>query len=90
MPKKDELYLPEVLMSRAIKVNDKVYEQLDWLRGKRGTFSRVVEQILEERVYMSMLLSQVEGSLKYWEHQMKQLKAPQKPVDRDQLSLPGL
>ncbi|MBA7585856.1 hypothetical protein ES708_27846 [subsurface metagenome] len=33
-------------MSRAIKVEDKVYDQLDELRGKRETFSAVVARLL--------------------------------------------
>ena len=34
-------------MSKAIKLDDQVYERLDRLRGKRETFSEVVARLLE-------------------------------------------
>ncbi|MBA7602871.1 hypothetical protein ES703_09967 [subsurface metagenome] len=33
-------------MSKTIKVGDKIYDQLDQLRGKRETFSDVVAKLL--------------------------------------------
>jgi len=36
-------------MSKTIKIEDKVYQKLDEIRGKRETFSQVVERLLTIR-----------------------------------------
>lgn len=59
-------------MSRAIKVEDQVYLELDMIRGKSETFSQVVARLLEARLTMFEFLNMVEGVLKY--EQWKQEK----------------
>ncbi len=60
-------------MSRAIKVEDQVYQELDMIRDKGETFSQVVERLLEARLKMFEMLSMVEGVLRYQEWKQKQL-----------------
>ncbi len=44
-------------MSKGIKLEDKVYDQVDQLRGKRGTFSDVVAKLLTtKREYPTLSL----------------------------------
>ena len=63
-------------MSRAIKVEDQVYQELDMIRGKGETFSQIIERLLQARLKMFELLSMIEGALQYekWK-QEKLLKA---------------
>jgi len=51
-------------MSKAIKVEDQVYQALDLLRAKGATFSDVVESLLQLRVKTLELMSVLEGSLR--------------------------
>ena len=44
-------------MSRAIKVEDQVYSELDMIRSKGETFSQVVGRLLEARVKMFEILT---------------------------------
>ena len=60
-------------MSRAIKVEDQVYTELDMIRSKGETFSQVVERLLQARLKMFEMLSMVEGVLRYQEWKQKQL-----------------
>lgn len=60
-------------MSKAIKVEDQVYLELDLIRDKGETFSQVVERLLQARVKMFEMLSMVEGVLRYQEWKQKQL-----------------
>ncbi len=60
-------------MSKAIKVEDQVYQELDQIRSKGETFSQVVGRLLEARVKMLEMLSMVEGVLRYQEWKQKQL-----------------
>ena len=60
-------------MSRAIKVEDQVYQELDLIREKGETFSQVVERLLEARLEMFKMLSMVEGVLRYQEWKQKLL-----------------
>uniref|UniRef100_A0A6H2A3K0 Antitoxin n=1 Tax=viral metagenome TaxID=1070528 RepID=A0A6H2A3K0_9ZZZZ len=62
-------------MSRAIKVDDNVYSQLDQLRGKGETYSMAVESLLNARLKMLELISVLEGQIKYREWQDERLKA---------------
>lgn len=57
-------------MSKAIKVEDHVYQALDLLRAKRATFSDVVEGLLKLRQQTMELMNVLEGQLKYgeWQH----------------------
>lgn len=54
-------------MSKPIKVEEKVYDQLDQLRGKGETFSEVVEGLLTARSKMCETFSLIEGALKFRE-----------------------
>ena len=60
-------------MSRAIKVEDKVYTELDTIRGKGETFSQIIERLLEARLKMFETLTMIEGVLRYQEWKQKQL-----------------
>lgn len=61
-------------MSRAIKVENHVYDQLDVMRQKSETFSQVIERLLELRTLNLHLLTQIEGVLRYREWQYEQLQ----------------
>jgi len=58
-------------MSKAIKVEDHVYQALDSLRTKRVTFSDVVEGLLKLRVQTMELMNALEGQLRYEDFQHK-------------------
>jgi len=58
-------------MSKAIKVEDQVYQELDLLRAKRATFSDVVEGLLKLRVRVMELMNVLEGELRYEDYQRK-------------------
>ena len=60
-------------MSRAIKVEDQVYQELDTLRGKGETFSKVVARLLEARLKFFETLNFIEGVLKYQEWKQQEL-----------------
>ncbi|MCK4721781.1 MAG: hypothetical protein KAT75_00685 [Dehalococcoidia bacterium] len=61
-------------MSRAIKVDDKVYDQLDVLKGKGETFSQVIEIILVARGMIFNMLGALETHLQYREWQQQRLQ----------------
>jgi len=44
------------MMQKTIKVEDRVYQQLDQLRGKRETFSDVVARLLTTKEGVDTLL----------------------------------
>ncbi len=52
-------------MSKAIKVEDQVYQALDLLRAKRATFSDVVQGLLQLRVKTLELMNVIEGELRH-------------------------
>lgn len=56
-------------MSKTIKLEDQVYHRLDNLRGKRVTFSQVVERLLELPPRINELASILEGQANYRERQ---------------------
>ncbi len=60
-------------MSKAIKVEDQVYQELDMLRGKGETFSKVVSRLLEARVKFFETMNFIEGVLRYQEWKQAQL-----------------
>ena len=60
-------------MSRAIKVEDHVYQELDTIRDKGETFSQIIERLLQARLEMFKMLSMVEGVLRYQEWKQKLL-----------------
>lgn len=60
-------------MSKAIKVEEQVYTELDLIREKGETFSQIIERLLEARLKMFETLNMIEGVLKYQEWKQKQL-----------------
>ena len=52
-------------MSKPIKVEDHVYQELDKLKVKGQTFSTVVEALLNTRMQVLELLSVLEGAVGY-------------------------
>lgn len=61
-------------MSKAIKVEDRVYEELDSIRGKGETFSQQIEALLLSRGKIFELIMVLEGGLKYREWQAERLQ----------------
>ena len=61
-------------MSKVIKVEEAVYNQLDTLRTGRQTFSDVVDDLLTARLRMLEALNLLEGSLRYREWQQERLR----------------
>ncbi len=62
-------------MSRAIKVEDQVYQELYTIRTKEQTFSQVIEEILKARSQIFELLYVLEGQLNYREWQRAKFDA---------------
>jgi len=60
-------------LSRAIKVEDQVYDELDMIRDRGETFSQVVGRLLEARLKMFEVLSMIEGVLRYEKWKQEQL-----------------
>lgn len=60
-------------MSKVIKVEDTVYNQLDNLRVGRQTFSDVIDEMLTARLRMLEAINVLEGSLRFREWQRQQL-----------------
>ncbi|MBA7580034.1 hypothetical protein ES708_21920 [subsurface metagenome] len=60
-------------MSRAIKVEDQVYTELDNIRTKGQTFSQVIEGLLACRLKLFETLNMIEGQLRYQEWKQKEL-----------------
>ena len=61
-------------MSKVIKVEDQIYDQLDHLRVGRQTFSDVCEDLLMGRQKILEAISMLEGILKFREWQREQLE----------------
>jgi len=61
-------------VSKPIRVEDHVYEELDKLRGKSETFSEVIAGLLSARRSMLEMITILQGQLKYHEWQRKQLE----------------
>jgi predicted CopG family antitoxin len=78
-------------MSRAIKVEDQVYEDLDQLRSKGETFSQVIEGFLKTRQSLYHFLDVLEGQTKYHEHKEKRLRELEAANrERDSSQVPNL
>ena len=73
-------------MSKVIKVDEDVYNQLDTLRGKSETFGQVIAQLLEDRISVFHFLNVLEGQTKYNEWK---LKKAQELDDADRAGVPG-
>jgi len=71
-------------MSKPVKVEDGVYNQLDQLRRKGETFSQVVESLLDARKKTLEAIYILEGALKYheWrEEKLRQYEAANRRAD---------
>lgn len=60
-------------MSQVIRVEDKIYNDLDQLRVGRQTFGDVIEGLLLARVRVLEMMNVLEGSLGFREWQRQQL-----------------
>ena len=77
-------------MSKAIKVDDNIYEELDKMKLGRQTYSDVIADLLMARMSIIQLLNALEGSLRYREWQREQLeKAAAAAPDRSSYPLYG-
>jgi len=65
-------------LSKAIKVEDQVYQGLDKIRGKGETFSQVVETLLNGRKTVLNFLEILEGTYNFREWQRQELEKLQK------------
>ena len=67
-------------MSKVIKVDDEVYNDLDKLRVKGETFGEIIDMLLRGRITVLEMISVLEGSLKYHEYREQKLKELEKKV----------
>ena len=68
-------------MSKVIKVEEKVYENLDKLRAKGETFSQIIEMLLRARIQVLETWGALEGALKYHEYKDQRLKELEKKAE---------
>ena len=61
-------------MSKQIKVDNEVYNQLDDLKLKHETFSQVIGELLGARLRIFELLNVLEGQLKYQEWKQQRIQ----------------
>jgi len=61
-------------LSKAIKVEDQVYQELDKIRGKGETFSQVVETLLNGRQAALVFLDVLESTYNFREWQRQELE----------------
>ena len=69
-------------MSKAIKVEDQVYQELDKIRGKGETFSQVVETLLNGRQAALVFLDVLESTYNFREWQRQELERLQEKERR--------
>lgn len=67
-------------MSKTIKLEDQVYNQLDDLRGKGDTFSDVVQQLLRTREEIFDMIETLERNTDYVGYKQRQLQDLQAAV----------
>ena len=68
-------------MSKVIKVDDQVYEDLDKLRVKGETFGEIIAMLINARVRVLELWSVLEGQLKYADWREQRLKDLEKKLE---------
>ena len=61
-------------MSKAIKVDDQVYGELDQLRSKGETFSQVIEKLIATRQDIFKVIDVLEGSVNYEDWKREQFQ----------------
>ncbi len=64
-----------MIKTKTIKLEEKVYDQLDRFRIKGETFSQAVEKLLSGRETASGLILVLEGAFRFREWQRDQLEA---------------
>jgi len=64
-------------MSRAIKVEDKVYDELERMKEGRQTFSDIIEVLLVTRLKTLELFGVLEGQIKFrkWQDEQREKEA---------------
>lgn len=67
-------------MSKVIKVDDQVYEDLDKLRAKGETFGQIIDMLLNARTRVLELWSVLEGQLKFHDWKEARLRELEKKV----------
>lgn len=60
-------------MSKILRVDEKVYDELNRLRVGHQTFSDVISEMLKARLRMLELMNVLEGQLKFREWQRDQI-----------------
>jgi len=73
-------------MSKAIKVKDRIYLELDMIREKGETFSQAIERLLVARLKIFELIYRVEELLKYEKWKQEEIL---KAVREQQAEFPG-
>jgi predicted CopG family antitoxin len=67
-----------------IKVSEDVYNQLEELKDKGETYSRIIGQLLEARIQIMELITGLEGQLKFHEWRERELQRLKKTAaERD-------
>lgn len=65
-------------MSRVIKVEDQIYNELDQLRTGRQTFSDVIKSLLLSRLKILVMMGALEDQLGFRDWQRQELEKLQK------------
>ena len=68
-------------MSKVIKVEEKVYDQLEALKSGRQTFSDVLENLLKSRHILCQAWDVVEGTLQFREWQREEAAKAQEQLE---------
>ena len=61
-------------MSKQIRIEDKVYDELDKLRIGRQTFNDVIEDLLKARLKILEAMNMLEGVIRFREWQRSELE----------------
>jgi len=72
-------------LSKVIKVDDQVYEDLDQLRSKGETFGDIIAMLISARLRVLELWSILEGQLKYSDWREQKLKELTRKVAEKEL-----
>jgi len=68
-------------MSKVIKVDDQVYNDLDKLRSKGETFGEIIAMLINARLKVLELWNVLEGALKFSEWREQRLKDLEKKLE---------
>ena len=64
-------------MSKTIKLDDQVYQDLEEFRDKRQTFSEAVENLLGARAQFCQLINVLEGRIRFEEWKRQKAEKPE-------------